>query len=125
MAVLGTPYRVMYESKNLLSGLTNVIAQVMKPNGSVAGVYSLTELSGFFAGIYYFDYTTLSTDPVGEYIVMVYSPSESVRAPCKITFAASSSDPWQTQTSAETTPGSFGDFVQNSLLTVNKFLGLK
>jgi hypothetical protein len=76
---LGIPDRVIYESKFFRTGLTNVMALVLKPNGSMSGPYSLIELPGPMAGRYSFDYMTSISDPEGEYFAMIYSPSDSLQ----------------------------------------------
>lgn len=85
MAYLGTPYRVLYEAKNFLSGLTSVKAFVVKPDNSVAGLYTLSEYAfQSMSGLYYFDLMTSITDIEGEWTVMVLSPSESIRYTHKV-----------------------------------------
>ena len=87
MAYLGTPYRVLYEAKNLKSGLTDGKAFVVKAENSVAGLFSLSEYSfQSLAGLYYFDLITSLFDVEGEWTVMVLSPSEGIRYPYKISF---------------------------------------
>lgn len=88
MARLGTPYRVVYHSKNGIAGLTGLTAQVLKPNGSVIGVFPLSPLPGgsFFNGLYYFDLITATTDPEGEWVGYISSPTEGIKAPFRISF---------------------------------------
>ena len=127
-ATLGTPYRSYYLSKNYVSGLTGIYAQVRKPDGSIAGNFPLVESSGtMYAGTYWFDLYTLSSDPAGEWLVMAYSPTENYRAFEKITYVSTqvSGNPWSYPIAGNQVPGTFGYFVVNALLTVAKFLGLK
>ena len=87
MAFLGTPYRVLYQSKNSRAGLTDVKAFVVKPDNSVAGLFTLTEY-GFqsLAGVYYVDLMTSLNDVEGEWTAMIHSPSEGIKYPSRISF---------------------------------------
>jgi hypothetical protein len=90
-ALLGTAYRVSYIAKKFESGLTDITAQVIKPNGSVIGVFSLFEFdSAAFKGMYYFDLSTDVSDPEGEYIGLIHSPSEDLKTGFKVTFRPAS-----------------------------------
>lgn len=87
MGTLGRSHRVMYQSKNNLSGLSDVFARVFKPNGAQAGNYPLVELpTPAFAGLYYFDFITSVSDPLGVYLGQVTSPTEGVQAPFTIEY---------------------------------------
>jgi len=78
IATLGRPHRVFYESKNLVSGLTTIKAYVLRPDLSRVGPYSLAEVADVkFTGVYFFDLSTSLSDPPGEYMVVIESPSEN------------------------------------------------
>lgn len=79
----GTPYTVVYEAKNFLSGLINIVAMVRKPNGVVSGPFVLTEMPAPFTGRYSFDFLSNLTDPEGAYIVMISSASENIQITTK------------------------------------------
>jgi hypothetical protein len=84
MGYLSVPYRVVYEGKAFRSGLTNVQAMVVKPNGSLSGPFSLPEMASPFLGRYFFDYLTQTTDPEGEYFAMIISPTEGIQDTLRI-----------------------------------------
>lgn len=93
MAKLGRPARIVYQAKNSLSGLTDIIARVFKPDGSQAGNYPLIAISGVhFSGFYYFDYITSVGDDLGDYIGVVISPTEGIKTPFKINYDGKISD---------------------------------
>lgn len=85
MAKLGVPYRLMYEAKNLTSGLQDVTAEVHSPNGAALGTLSLTEETGA-PGIYTADFVTPSNGDEGEYLVIYSSPSENIKAFSRISY---------------------------------------
>lgn len=87
MAHLGTPYRVIYESKDLRPGLTDVKAFIVKPDSSVAGVFTFAEMPfQSMAGIYAFDLMTSLDDVEGEWVGMIHSPSEGNKSPFRVSF---------------------------------------
>ena len=89
MASLGKPETVLYTAKNLASGLPDIFAKVIKPNGDIVGPFSLVEMSEpEFAGVYKFEFLTDEfNDPLGTYVGVICSPSElNYRTPFKITF---------------------------------------
>ena len=73
-------------AKNLASGLTGITAKVLRPDNSVIGTFPLSPSPGgaSFSGLYYFDLVTAVTDPPGEWMAMVESPSEGIRSPLKV-----------------------------------------
>lgn len=77
MGYLGVPFTLSYSARNYRSGLTNVIALVIKPNGSIAGPYQMSEAAAPFGGRYYAQFLTSTSDPEGEYLAEIFSPSES------------------------------------------------
>lgn len=80
MALLGVPYRLAYEAKNFTSGLSNIIAVVLRPDGSFGSAMSMAELTApGFAGIYAAQYASSTSDPEGEYLAVVISPTDNVR----------------------------------------------
>lgn len=77
MALLGVSFRIMYQSKNHVSGLIDVSAKIKRPDGVVIGPLVLTEVADTdFEGSYTATYTPAETDPEGNYIVALKSPSE-------------------------------------------------
>ena len=67
---IGSQLRIVYESKRLITGLSDVVITLWDPDGNeIITGSSMTELG---SGIYYFDYTPTS---VGTYIHRVDSPS--------------------------------------------------
>jgi hypothetical protein len=79
LGFIGQPERVFYEASNFRSGLINVRALVLKPDNSIAGPYTFTELPPAFAGRYFFDFMTGPTDPLGNYLVSIVSPTENLQ----------------------------------------------
>lgn len=88
MAFLGTPHRIFYVAKNLAPGLTGITAKVLRPDNAVVGTFPLSPSPGgaSFSGLYYFDLITSVSDPAGEWMAMVDSPSEGIRSPLKVSF---------------------------------------
>ena len=75
--VLGQAHRITYISKNLVPGLTDIKAYVLKPDLTRVGPFDLTEVNDpQFAGFYIFDFVTTTSDSPGEYVGVVTSPSE-------------------------------------------------
>jgi len=89
MATLGLAERIVYEAQDQTTSLTDLTAYVTKPDLSVSGPYPLVEFaSPFFKGLYFFDYVTTQSFPVGDYLFVVSSPTEGVRPPQKVRFDA-------------------------------------
>lgn len=88
MATLGQPSRVSYISKGLQSGLTDIVAYISKPSGSIVGPFELEEFENSnFSGFYYFDfYTNKANDSYGTYTGVIISNSEKVRTPFKLDY---------------------------------------
>lgn len=83
--ILGRPYRVFYTAKNIQSGLSGIVANVLRPDGSIVGPFNLLELANTnFSGIYYFDFLTTQLMPEGEYLITV--KEGSYKSPVKVTF---------------------------------------
>lgn len=80
MGQLATPYRIVYQAKNFTTGVTGVVAFVMKPNNAMAGPFPMTEMASPFLGNYYCDFFTTSSDPQGEYLEMIFSPNEGIKS---------------------------------------------
>lgn len=76
MGYLSQPYRVVYESKGLRTGLGQIQAFVFKPDKTIAGPYLLVEMPSVMAGRYYFDFFTSASDPEGEYMAAIISLQE-------------------------------------------------
>lgn len=70
---LGTPARILYESKNKTTGLTDIVATIEKPNGDVVGPFPLVE---YATGFYRFNFITALSDPEGDYLGLISSPTE-------------------------------------------------
>jgi hypothetical protein len=77
MLYLGTKARVLYEAKNQRSGLTDVQAFVTKPDGSALLTIALNELgAGIGSGFYFFELQSSVSDPEGDWIIIINSPTE-------------------------------------------------
>ena len=88
MGYVTKPYRVIYEAKNYTTGLLNVQAFIFKPNLTTAGPFPMTEMPSVFAGRYYFDFITSAGDPEGEYVALIYSPTEGIQTTHRISLYA-------------------------------------
>ena len=90
---LGRPYRFFYSAKNYATGLSNIIAQVKKPNGSFHGNYTLLEFTGgLFDGSYYFDIPSTQNDPEGEYVIAILEQTSLHKTTQKVTLDLNTSD---------------------------------
>lgn len=70
--VLGRPYRVIYSSKNLVSGLMGISARVIRPDDVLMGIFPMIEFSDPGSqGVYYLDLMTTQLLPEGEYSVVI------------------------------------------------------
>lgn len=76
MAFLGQPERVFYEAKNFRSGLANITVNIKRPDGNT-NTAPMNELPAPFLGVYFYDLMTSMTDPIGEYLFLVNSPTEN------------------------------------------------
>lgn len=85
MANLGTAYRLAYEAKNFRSGLTDVVAVISRPDGTIDGPYSCVEMLGVFTGVYAATYMSSLGYPEGEYLAAYVSPTENLRALSRFT----------------------------------------
>lgn len=84
--VLGRPYRVFYTAKNIQSGLSGIVANVLKPDGSIVGPFNLLEIANSnFSGVYYFDFLTTQLMPEGEYLITVLEGS--YKSPVKVSYS--------------------------------------
>lgn len=79
MGYLGIPERVFYESAHFVDGLLNIQAVVLKPDESVSGPFNLIGAPSGFAGVYFFDFYTQNSDPQGNYLVKIISPTEQIQ----------------------------------------------
>lgn len=92
MAKLGFANKILYTSKDLIAGLANISAKIIKPNGSVIGPFVLTEMTEpGFEGNYFFTFSTSLSDPEGDYIGSIISPDESHKTNFKVSIYADSS----------------------------------
>jgi hypothetical protein len=66
----------MYEARRLEHGLTGVQARVLRPDGTIDGPYTLTELPAPFWGRYVYDYSNTMSYPEGDYFAFVSSPMD-------------------------------------------------
>lgn len=83
---LGRPYKVVYVAKGFVSGLTNIVAKVEKPNGAYVGLFPLIEdTDSFYAGTYYFNLVLSSSEQEGEYTVVIVEPTSTHREVLKVT----------------------------------------
>jgi len=77
MELLGKPYKIVYESKNFVSGLTGIIATLIKPDGNTLGPFALTEIAeSGFSGVYSANVTLTTSDQEGMYTGVIFSPNE-------------------------------------------------
>lgn len=80
MAFLGVSYRLAYEAKAFRTGLSNIIAVVLRPDGSFTPAMPMVELSTpGFTGIYAVQFPSSFSDPEGEYLAVIVSPTDNVR----------------------------------------------
>ena len=99
---LGKPYKFFYSARNFVSGLTDIIALVKKPDGSTHGTFPLTELSGsLFFGTYFFDLTTIQADLSGEYTIVIYEQTAIFREISKVSMSLPSGDDLDVSIEAE------------------------
>lgn len=77
--------RIIYQAKNLKTGLEGIYARVLSPSGEDFGTYFLQELTGEFSGIYFFVFPEVEHMAHGDYIGMIISPPEGHKAPFKVT----------------------------------------
>ncbi len=77
MELLGKPYKIVYESKNLVGGLTGIFATIIKPDGNAIGPFPLTEIAqAGFSGVYTATLNLTTSDLEGTYTGLVISPNE-------------------------------------------------
>jgi len=128
--------------------LTDVVALVLKPDLSISGPYPMVELPGYFRGLYYFDLITNPSDPQGEYVVLMVSPTEGTKDVYRIPLyqsavsAIQSTVPsilnvqlgdgsgianavWSALIPSSPVRGSFGERIAKKLLTARRFLAWK
>lgn len=88
MAVLGQPERLVYFSKEALSGLTDVVAFIVKPDGTEVGPLPMTEFPGpNFSGAYFVNFNTdVQTDENGTYVWVAISPTEGHKDFSKVVY---------------------------------------
>lgn len=79
MGILGKPYRIGYEARNFATGLIDVAARILRPDGSQSGPFTMIEASAPFGGRYFVDLISMPTDPEGEYFIAIQSPSEGIQ----------------------------------------------
>lgn len=84
MGILGIPYRAIYEGKNFRSGLTDVVAAVLRPDNVPLGPFPMPELGSPFLGRYAFNLSTSPLSPEGEYLIMILSPTENIQTTLKV-----------------------------------------
>ena len=78
---LGNKYRILYEAKNLQTGLSNISATLRRPDGVKIGPVNLTE-EGFseLLGNYAYDLTISANAPVGEWTGTILSSDEGIKS---------------------------------------------
>jgi hypothetical protein len=87
LANLGVPFRICYESKNMVSGLTDVFCRVLRPDLSIAATLPMAEMTEpGFQGLYEATLPTTTSDPEGEWIARIFSPTEVHVADKRISF---------------------------------------
>lgn len=83
MAVVkvGTNYRVVYETKNLVSGIDNIFATIKKPDGNKIGPFQLVEeVIAELVGTYSIEIPIPSNAPIGEWTGLVISIDEGIKS---------------------------------------------
>ena len=92
MARLGIANKIIYSSKDHVTGLENITAKVIKPNGLVMGPFNLSEITEpGFEGNYFFNFSTSLSDPEGDYFGTIFSADENHRTNFKVSVYASES----------------------------------
>jgi len=87
MALLGLNYPIIYQAKNLQSGLTNITVKIIRPDNSVLGTFQMSEMTAQgMNGVYKYDLNTLSSDLKGEWLGNVDSPTEAYKVALRINF---------------------------------------
>jgi hypothetical protein len=104
---VSAPYRVVYESTGFKSGLTNIVAFILKPDLNISGPHQMIEMPSVFAGRYFFDFITGVGDPEGEYVAAIYSPSENLETTVRI--------PLYKQAASQTSLDAFATTVTDQL----------
>ena len=78
---VGTNYRVVYESKDLKSGIDNIFSIIKRPDGVKVGPTQLSEeLIAELAGTYSVEILIPTNAPIGEWSGVVYSMDEGFKS---------------------------------------------
>lgn len=78
---VGTNYRVVYESKDLVSGVDNIFAIIKRPDGVKVGPIQLSEeVITELAGTYSVEILIPTNAPIGEWSGVVYSMDEALKS---------------------------------------------
>tara|TARA_Y100000310_G_scaffold243676_1_gene248244 strand:- start:17606 stop:18082 length:477 start_codon:yes stop_codon:yes gene_type:complete len=105
MLYLGTNAKVLYEAKNQRTGLTDVEAFVTKPDGSALLPIALSELgTGVLSGFYLLEIPTSDSDPEGDWIIIINSPTEGHKTKAVRSFVARPESGGVTKTIIVNTP---------------------
>lgn len=105
MLYLGVKAKVLYEAKNQRAGLTDVQAFVTKPDGSALLPIALSELGvGISSGFYSFELPTSESDPEGDWIIIINSPTEGHKAKAVRSFVERPQSGGVTETLVVNTP---------------------
>jgi hypothetical protein len=84
---LGKPYRVVYTSRNFVSGLSQINCRIIRPDLTISDSYALTEFTEpGLAGCYYYDFLTTEDDSLGDYIIIINNPEQSLKEGVRITY---------------------------------------
>lgn len=87
IGTLGKPYRVVYTAKNFVSGLSQITATVIRPDLTISPSYEMYEFDNVaLKGCYYYDLETSADDPLGDYIVIINNPEQSMKDGIRITY---------------------------------------
>lgn len=78
---VGGTYRVLYEAKNLSTGLDNIFATIRRPDGVKVGPVQLSEeIIPELLGNYSYDLLIPTNAPVGEWTGTIFSTDENVKS---------------------------------------------
>lgn len=83
VATLDASNRIFYESKNSTQGLADVTLNILQPDQTSLGPFTMIELANAYVlGTYYYDFTPTQ---VGDHLIVVDCPSLPKRAEQKLT----------------------------------------
>jgi len=78
---LGKTARISYEAKNQKTGLLDITVKIRKPNDTILGPFQMTE---YELGFYKYDFATALNDLEGDYLCLIQSPTQNIKAQVKL-----------------------------------------